>query len=410
MLRAKLLGGTFAFSLKLIDAFVSLFTKRIRPLGKRGRVLVTGTFYSDNWLATHLMPMSKASYCQRLLMVAIKQGPKIEGVTYLIVPKGLQRYLPNSLARLLFFMYVGVRLKPNVCVGFHLLFNGLVANWLARLIGAHSVHICGGGAREIKGGGYLSENALCRKLKGPSALLERTFWSLLNKQSLVVCMGEGARNYFEQHLTYPNIVVIAGGLDTQVFYPTNKRKVYDLIFVGRVSEVKRLERALHAIANYHRPLSMAVIGDGPLLSAHQKLASKLNIQHQVDFLGWQSDIPFWLNKANTLILTSDSEGVPQVIMQAQLCGLACIASNVGDISEVVNDRSGILVDDLTHEGFIAAFDTLYSNPKKLSQYQHNALQQANRYTLSHGAVLWQQALSNLDEKLPMLIATKSTHE
>ena len=43
-------------------------------------ILLTGTFYTEQWLATHLVPLARSSRVNRVLMVASRPVPQIEGV------------------------------------------------------------------------------------------------------------------------------------------------------------------------------------------------------------------------------------------------------------------------------------------------------------------------------------------
>lgn len=68
-----------------------------------------------------------------------------------------------------------------------------------------------------------------------------------------------------------------------------------------------------------------------------------HLEDSVEFLGWVNDIPALMNEAQIFVLPSKDEGLPQVIREAMVAGLAVIASDVGALSENINHNvTGLL--------------------------------------------------------------------
>ena len=59
-------------------------------------------------------------------------------------------------------------------------------------------------------------------------------------------------------------------------------------------------------------------------------AQALGVADCVEFMGHRDDIPDLLAHATFLVHTSDSEGCPNVVMEAMACGRAVVATDVGD--------------------------------------------------------------------------------
>jgi glycosyltransferase involved in cell wall biosynthesis len=90
------------------------------------------------------------------------------------------------------------------------------------------------------------------------------------------------------------------------------------------------------------------IGDGPLRQSLEKLAdTKLppNVEHR--FLGYLPKggvIQYYLdNPVDVFINMSASEGTPVSLMEAQSCGIPCVATSVGGNSQIVTEDNGILL-------------------------------------------------------------------
>ena len=85
-------------------------------------------------------------------------------------------------------------------------------------------------------------------------------------------------------------------------------------------------------------LKMLIAGDGPL----RKDVSEYTIQKRnISFLGWQNPIEFY-KRIDCLILTSEMEGVPNVILEALASGLPIISTDVGGISEILSDTISLI--------------------------------------------------------------------
>ena len=80
------------------------------------------------------------------------------------------------------------------------------------------------------------------------------------------------------------------------------------------------------------------VGDGHLKTGIEALAKKYSLENCVEFLGKKSNIPELMSAFDILLLPSFYEGFPNVVLEAQSCGLPCIISNCVT-EEVVIDKS-----------------------------------------------------------------------
>jgi glycosyltransferase involved in cell wall biosynthesis len=87
-----------------------------------------------------------------------------------------------------------------------------------------------------------------------------------------------------------------------------------------------------------------IVGDGPDRQSLEAEATALGVQASVCFLGMREDIPELLSCMDVLAMPSLTEGTPLALLEAMASGLAVVASRVGSIPVVVQDRvSGIMV-------------------------------------------------------------------
>ncbi|MFT5879875.1 MAG: glycosyltransferase involved in cell wall biosynthesis [Moritella sp.] len=366
-----------------------------RPL----KVLATGTFYSEHWLVTHLQPMANAKNCAQVIMVAATQVPDMNKVSGAYAPKWLQRTAGQVGARLLYFSWLAFTQRPDVLVGFHLLVNGLLVALLARIIGAKSVYISGGGKNEVYGGGFNTENRIFSRIGQADYDIEALLIQAVNEMDLVISMGSTAVDYFKSKGVNTNFSIVPGGYNNDLFRPDPLQdKIYDLILIGRLSDIKRVDRFLHAIkvAKQQLPyLNAVIVGDGPDKAALEALAEQLGIADDVHFSGWQNNVHRWLQQSKCFVLTSDSEGLSQALIQAMMTGLPAIVSDVGDLGDVLtNDKSGYLISTLDATAFAQAFMTLLPNTDKTTSFSNQAITDTRKYTVAQVEDEWFNTFNN----------------
>ena len=371
--------------------------RRPRAAGPDGWVvLLTGTFYSDNWINAHIRPLAASRRTAVVHVVAtypVPQGGKIRLHT---PPRWLVRLGGAVVARLLLFLWLGLRLRPHLVGGFHLLFNGLVAATLARLVRARSLYFCVGGPAEVLDGGLQSENRLFEKLGAPDPVVERQLIRAARRIDLIVTMGSSGRRFFLEHGA-PAVVTVSGGLDAALYAPTGRQPEFDVIFVGRLAPIKRIDLFLGAIALARRQLPAiraVIVGDGPERVALEARARELGVHDCVQFAGHQTQIAAWLTRARLFVLCSDTEGLSLALMEAMLCGLPALVPAVGDLGDLVRSgENGYLVVERTPDAYAARLVELLGDGERLRRFGAAARRLAEPYEFGACVARWDAILA-----------------
>lgn len=121
-----------------------------------------------------------------------------------------------------------------------------------------------------------------------------------------------------------------------------------VVSVGRIERVKGLEYLLRAVAevNLVRPVRCVLVGEGgqgPYLKA---LSKHLGIEERVHFVGQQENPFRFMSKAAVYALSSLSEGMPNVLVEAMACGCPVVATEIegGITRELLQDGDcGLIV-------------------------------------------------------------------
>ncbi|HWU90420.1 MAG TPA: glycosyltransferase, partial [Kofleriaceae bacterium] len=108
--------------------------------------------------------------------------------------------------------------------------------------------------------------------------------------------------------------------------------------VGRIAAEKNHARLLRAAAPLLGPKARLVVaGDGPLLPALKELAGSLEIAPYAHLLGVRRDVPDVLNALDVFAMSSDTEGLPLVVLEAMATGLPVVSTSVGGIPNVIDE-------------------------------------------------------------------------
>lgn len=115
--------------------------------------------------------------------------------------------------------------------------------------------------------------------------------------------------------------------------------------VGRLCAVKNQSLLLRSAAPLlHAGAWLIVVGGGPDRESLEALAAQLGISERVRWLGERSDVSGLLAAMNVFALSSHSEGLPLVILEAMATGLPVVATAVGGVSGVIDEgETGFLV-------------------------------------------------------------------
>ncbi len=138
------------------------------------------------------------------------------------------------------------------------------------------------------------------------------------------------------HISPAKIEVLHNYINTAIFHPTDYEKYENrLIFVGRLEQQKNLFNLIKAVSGNN--LTLDIYGEGKLRDKLEILAKELNVK--VNFMGVVDNnrLPAVLNRYRYYILPSFYEGMPKALLEAMVCGLVCIGTNVDGINQIIDD-------------------------------------------------------------------------
>ncbi len=133
----------------------------------------------------------------------------------------------------------------------------------------------------------------------------------------------------------------------------------------------RMAAAIHATMP---DVEFVLVGDGPLRGELEQQAAALGLGQSAMFLGDRRDIPAVLASIDMAVLTSDSESLSNVILEAMAARLPVVAYNVGGNAELVSEQRGVLVPAGDEDKFTNAILELLRDEGLRSRLGENARQ------------------------------------
>lgn len=135
--------------------------------------------------------------------------------------------------------------------------------------------------------------------------------------------------------------------------------------VARLSPVKDQKTLIAAFEILHRSspgARLVLVGEGPSRAELEAAVSTAGLTECVHFAGRQDDVLPYLNLFDVFVLSSRSEGIPLVILEAMAAGVPVLSTAVGGVPEIITDgETGVLVPPADADSLATALIELVQN-------------------------------------------------
>lgn len=165
-----------------------------------------------------------------------------------------------------------------------------------------------------------------------------------------------------------------------------------LIFLGRLSEEKRI----HLAIEYFQEVvseeqltdwSFEIYGDGPL---KEQVISMIQGKKQITYMGRTENVRQVLKESSVLVLTSDFEGMPLVVLEANECGVPAIVYDFGESSHEVicNGKTGLIIPQNDKEAFKEAMKKIFKDETYRLSMSKEAKEFAKKFSIENIGQQW----------------------
>lgn len=190
------------------------------------------------------------------------------------------------------------------------------------------------------------------------------------------------KNIYNKSTLLPNIISINNILNKSNEFTTPK---YDIIFVGRLNDIKdpnRLVKIIHEIIKQKSNCKAAILGDGILKEQIKEYITNNKLEDSIKLYGFITNPYPYMKNSKVMLMTSKYEGTPMCAIEAMTLGLPIISTPVDGLIELINN--GV-------EGY------LESDDKKIIKHVLNVLEdeKLQKY-LSQNAIKKSVIINNIN--------------
>lgn len=205
----------------------------------------------------------------------------------------------------------------------------------------------------------------------------------------VVSVSSDLTRYLESHVSGKKIAVVRNGIALdQVCSTLSQAEAKQRLFIRpdspvigiatRLTAIKRLDIFLATAACLVREnpkVRFLIAGDGEEENRVRQLIHDAALEHEVLLLGHRHDVHDVMRAMDLLLLTSDHEGLPMVVLEAMALGIPVVSRKVGGIPEVIEDGvTGSLVDSDDPLRLAGACTSLLQGPERRKRIVEQARQ------------------------------------
>jgi glycosyltransferase involved in cell wall biosynthesis len=179
-----------------------------------------------------------------------------------------------------------------------------------------------------------------------------------------------------------NAVAISNGISVSRYshQHIDKSPLFTCAFVGRLAEEKNplfLVDLAKSLAPEHK-FMIRVAGEGPQKKDLEQYIAEENLRDYFTIHGYVEDVAKLLAESHCLLLPSDWEGMPLVLLEAGAAGIPVIATPVGNIPSILNKENGYVGDIKKFRPMITEVMDNYGDALiKARRLMHKVLDQYN---------------------------------
>jgi glycosyltransferase involved in cell wall biosynthesis len=171
---------------------------------------------------------------------------------------------------------------------------------------------------------------------------------LFNRADRIVFQTEQQQNFFGRK-AFDKSVIIGNFAKDYLFSIKATEDKKNIIGVGRLHRQKNWSLAIKAFSQISDRIAddLIIYGEGEERQRLEELIDQLGMANRIVLAGQTDNIPQKIANSKCLLLTSDYEGTPNVIIEAQIVGTPCVSTRFsgGGAEALINDGvTGVLVE------------------------------------------------------------------
>ncbi len=199
-----------------------------------------------------------------------------------------------------------------------------------------------------------------------------------------------------------NDIVIPNAIFNETVYeltPPVEREKF-ICAVGRLNEQKRFDILIDAFASISEKIpehKLIIFGEGELRKELEEKIASLGLEKRIFLPGTDPKSVKVVNRADVFVLSSDLEGMPNVLMEAMAMGVPCVSTrcDMGPEELIENGKNGILVDVGSTQQIADTILEIINNPELSDRLSTNARELLKTHSIEAISEKWLEFLNNV---------------
>ena len=215
-----------------------------------------------------------------------------------------------------------------------------------------------------------------------NGFLRKVFTKIIVRNAkTITTVTENLADAMKHHgLTNDNYTVLPNVVNLDMFHISEKKNtpckiIHVSCFEDKSKNISGLLESLKIVEQNGIDFHCTLIGDGMDFELMKEKAKSLQLINKVSFTGLLEGqtLADELSSGDFLVLSSNYENMPVVILEVLASGLPVVSTNVGGIKEMIDDTKGILVEPRNQEALAEAMIKMIKTHKN---YDANYLRQS----------------------------------
>ncbi len=174
-------------------------------------------------------------------------------------------------------------------------------------------------------------------------------------------------------------------------------RLYDWQFKGWDILIKAAAAIKTLLAEKGWKIQIAGDGSPSVVKHLTDMCCEYGVSDVIEFLGYRTDVKDLMQRASIFCLSSRSEGLPMVLIEAMSQGCAPVAcENLGRTKEIItNESEGLLFQTADAEDLADKLSKMIVDNDYRQSVQRNAIERSKYYSLDHIIGMWEEMLKKL---------------
>ena len=231
-----------------------------------------------------------------------------------------------------------------------------------------------------------------------------TFWKTLRRifyprTNYLIVQTSTVQDFYKRFLNPNKVKLLPNPISVELSKKKkNIQRKNIVLSVGRLHKVKNQKLLVNVFSNLNpEGWELHIVGEGPERSQLESLIDKYDMGDKIILQGNQTDVAHFYNQSKIFAFTSDYEGFPNALIEAQHFGLACISVDCpSGPSDIITDgHNGFLVPLNQPSKMERKLARLISDENLQSKFSENSIANSENYTSDYLMSKWETVIQQL---------------